>query len=133
MMRELFDRIISAASEAEVAQVVGSSLQRLSSSWVPLGGNENNFGVIENQQSSPIAALIEKITNSIDAILMRRCTENGIDPRSAAAPPNNGGRDCVFLWRGCEELAPWRHPTKAVGDDSNTRQWFKAAPMPSDL
>ena len=41
--------------------------------WYPLGGNENNFGVIENQQSTPIAALIEKITNSIDAVLMKKC------------------------------------------------------------
>ena len=54
--------------------------------WFPLGGNENNFGVIENQQASPIAALIEKLTNSIDAILMRRCIEVGIDPKSTAAP-----------------------------------------------
>jgi len=54
--------------------------------WGPLDGNESNFGVIENQQSSPIAALIEKITNSIDAILMRRCYEAGIDPKSPVAP-----------------------------------------------
>src|SRR5258708_6379255 len=54
--------------------------------WHPLDGSESNFGVIENQQSSPIAALIEKITNSIDAILMRKCYEAGIDPKSAAAP-----------------------------------------------
>ncbi len=55
-------------------------------SWHPLDGNESNFGIIENQQSSPIAALIEKITNSIDAILMRKCYEAGIDPKAASAP-----------------------------------------------
>ena len=49
-------------------------------------GNDSNFGVIENQQSSPIAALIEKITNSIDAILMKKCYEAGIDPKSLKAP-----------------------------------------------
>src|SRR3990172_8130801 len=54
--------------------------------WYPLGGNENNFGVIENQQSSPIASVIEKITNSIDAILMTKCYETGIDPKSTEAP-----------------------------------------------
>jgi len=42
--------------------------------------------VIENQQASPVPALVEKITNSIDAILMRRCYEEGIDPKGTAAP-----------------------------------------------
>ena len=42
--------------------------------------------MIENQQSSPIAALIEKLTNSIDAILMKKCYEAGIDPKSSQAP-----------------------------------------------
>ncbi len=54
--------------------------------WRPYGQNESNFGVVENQQSSPIPALIEKITNGIDAILMRACIEHGIDPRSEEAP-----------------------------------------------
>ena len=54
--------------------------------WRPYGQNESNFGVVENQQSSPIPALIEKITNGIDAILMRACIEHGINPRSEEAP-----------------------------------------------
>ena len=54
--------------------------------WRPYGQNESNFGVVENQQSSPIPALIEKITNGIDAILTRACIEQGIDPRSEEAP-----------------------------------------------
>ncbi|MGQ4808293.1 hypothetical protein NKDENANG_01674 [Candidatus Entotheonellaceae bacterium PAL068K] len=54
--------------------------------WRPYGQNESNFGVVENQQSSPIPALIEKVTNGIDAILMRACIEQGIDPRSEEAP-----------------------------------------------
>lgn len=54
--------------------------------WFPLGDIPNNFGVIENQQSNPIAALIEKLTNSIDAILLKKCYEAGVDPRSDNAP-----------------------------------------------
>lgn len=54
--------------------------------WKPYGGNENNYGVVENQQASPIPALVEKITNGIDAILERRCLEEGIDPKSPEAP-----------------------------------------------
>ncbi|MDD5456257.1 MAG: hypothetical protein PHV30_04405 [Candidatus Margulisbacteria bacterium] len=56
--------------------------------WKPLGNVEHNIGLIENQQSSPIAALIEKITNSIDAILMKKCYESKIDPKSTHAPKN---------------------------------------------
>jgi len=54
--------------------------------WKPYGGNENNYGVVENQQASPIPALVEKITNGIDAILERRCREEGIEPKSVDAP-----------------------------------------------
>ncbi len=32
--------------------------------WLPLGETKNNFAIIKNQQANPIAALIEKITNS---------------------------------------------------------------------
>jgi len=54
--------------------------------WLPLGETKNNFAIIKNQQANPIAALIEKITNSIDAILMKRAFEIGIDPSSSNAP-----------------------------------------------
>lgn len=54
--------------------------------WRPYGGSENNYGVVENQQASPIPALVEKVTNGIDAILERRCLEKGVDPKSSAAP-----------------------------------------------
>jgi hypothetical protein len=83
-----FQRLFEASSEAELAQLVADSDKSYlaSHNWLPLGGNDNNYGVIENQQSSPIAALIEKITNSIDAILMRKCLEQAIDPKSLQAP-----------------------------------------------
>ena len=54
--------------------------------WQPYGQNESNFGVVENQQASPIPALVEKIINSVDAILTRRCYEAGVNPRSIEAP-----------------------------------------------
>ena len=80
----LFHALITADSEDVVSKIVeaGDASMR----WEPLGGNQNNFGVIENQQASPVAALIEKVTNCIDAILMRRCFEEGIDPKSPTAP-----------------------------------------------
>jgi len=82
--------LYSASTEAGIESVIGvpSSVLSDPTKWFPLDNNESNFGIIENQQSSPIAALIEKITNSIDAILMRRCYELGIDPKSPDAPMN---------------------------------------------
>ena len=47
----------------------------------PYGANFNNAGTFENQQSSPENALVEKLTNSIDAILMKECMVRGIDPK----------------------------------------------------
>jgi len=83
-MKSFFEELFRFGSEAEIFELLANTKSEIQ--WYPLGGSENNFGVIENQQASPIAALIEKLTNSIDAILMRRCLELGIDPRSSTAP-----------------------------------------------
>jgi hypothetical protein len=88
-MKLLFEHLYSASCEKEVDNIFnGKYSEALNdpTNWFPLGKNESNFGVIENQQASPIGALIEKITNSIDAILMRHCLESNIDPRSSGAP-----------------------------------------------
>ena len=86
-MEKLFNDLYFAKIEDDVGKVINyhPDIFKLEN-WYPLGRNENNFGVIENQQSTPIAALIEKITNSIDAVLMKKCLEAGIDPKSKQAP-----------------------------------------------
>ena len=56
--------------------------------WVALGNMPNNQSVVHAQQSNPAAALVEKFTNGLDAILLRRCKAEAIDPRSVAAPSN---------------------------------------------
>lgn len=84
---KLFKELYFADTEDEIDKVIKADPETFKQeNWHPLGGNENYFGIIENQQSSPTAALIEKITNSIDAILMRKCLEAGIDPKSEEAP-----------------------------------------------
>jgi len=87
-LKTLFLKLYKAGTEEEVEVVIKnhSDIFDNSANWYPLGGNENTFGVIENQQSSPIASLIEKITNSIDAILMKKCLEANINPKSSNAP-----------------------------------------------
>ncbi len=85
--QSLFNELFSADCESAVNNVVGHHREfHDPANWKPYGQNESNFGVVENQQASPIPALVEKIINSIDAILMRRCYEEGIDPRSEKAP-----------------------------------------------
>ncbi len=87
-LRNLFHELYSAKNEQQVDQVLQKhpNIFNNPKNWHPYDGNESNFGVVENQQSNPVAALVEKITNSIDAILMRKCYEAGIDPKSSKAP-----------------------------------------------
>ncbi|RJO62134.1 hypothetical protein C4544_00690 [candidate division WS5 bacterium] len=86
-MRILFDSLFSAPTEEAVDAVIQSHPDLFKNeNWFPLGGDENMFGVVRNQQSNPIAAIVEKVTNSIDAILIKRCYEAGIEPKSPEAP-----------------------------------------------
>lgn len=55
-------------------------------SWMYYGNNENNFSTIGNQQSAPEAALVEKLINSVDAVLMKECWKTGIRPDSHDSP-----------------------------------------------
>ncbi len=84
---ELFWQLYNCKTEQEVDKLIRQRSDIFAqSNWRPLGGNSDFFGVVESQQSSPVAALVEKLTNAIDAVLMRRCYEEGIDPKSESAP-----------------------------------------------
>ena len=83
----LFWEVFRADTETAVTRVIERHAEFDDpANWRPYGEIESNFGVVENQQASPIPALVEKVINSIDAILTRRCLEDGIDPRSSEAP-----------------------------------------------
>lgn len=84
---DLFKQLFQAATEEEVDQVIKQHPDIFADeNWTALGGDEKMFGIVRGQQSEPIAALVEKVTNSIDAILMRKCYEAGIQPTSSTAP-----------------------------------------------
>jgi hypothetical protein len=70
--------------------------------WRYYGDLENNFATIGNQQSKPDAALVEKIINSVDAVLMRECLRQCIDPEGKEAPSSiNEALDMYFgIYRG---------------------------------
>ena len=85
--KSLFQSLYGAKDESKVQAVLDKYVGVFANEyWKPLGNNKSNFSIIKNQQSSPIAAIIEKVTNSIDALLTKRCHESGIDPKSPDAP-----------------------------------------------
>jgi hypothetical protein len=90
-MQKLFWSLFTAADEDELHQLVTSHpLMVEQNNWFPYGGknktDRSNFGTFEIQQSHPIPALREKITNAIDTMLLKECRLRGIDPRSKSAP-----------------------------------------------
>lgn len=87
--RKLLVELLEAESEDDALEVLKKHhLLDAQDRWRPLGGMRNNQSVVQAQQSSPAAALVEKLTNGIDAILLRHCKAEGIDPRGADAPQN---------------------------------------------
>jgi hypothetical protein len=86
--RTLFDSLLHAEHEDEVTAILRKAGYDSDDpdTWAPLGQVENNFGTVGNQQADATAALVEKIINSIDAVLMAECFKRGIDPESPMAP-----------------------------------------------
>ena len=85
--KKLFDELYFAPTEEAVDAIIKSHSEIFKDeNWHPLGGDERMFGIVRGQQSNPIAALVEKVTNSIDALLMKKCYEARIEPQSVQAP-----------------------------------------------
>ncbi|QBA64229.1 hypothetical protein [Muriicola soli] len=86
-MEKIFWELYNADSETEVKKIIKKhQIFHDNENWKPYGGNKGNFGTFESQQNHPVPALIEKITNSIDATLIKDCKLNGLDPKSNEAP-----------------------------------------------
>jgi hypothetical protein len=85
--RELLVELLAAETEDDVLVALSKrELLQQPARWAYLGGMANNQSIVLAQQSTPAAALVEKLTNSIDAILLRHCKEEGLDPRGPLAP-----------------------------------------------
>lgn len=86
-MRQLFMSLLTAGTEDEVEEILAAEgLTTDETKWTPYGDNESFYGVVENQQAHPVPALVEKVTNGIDAILEKKVLQDGIDIRSDKAP-----------------------------------------------
>ena len=85
--KELLLSLVAAQSERQVDRIVQKHpILSRDVNWKPYGNLRNNFGMIHNQQSHPVPALVEKPINSIDAILTKECQLRMVDPESVAAP-----------------------------------------------
>ena len=85
--RELCLELLNSETEDEVVDILKKwKFWEDASNWKPYGNVQNNRGIVGNQQSSPVAALVEKIVNSIDAVLTAECFKTGTDPASKKAP-----------------------------------------------
>lgn len=74
-------------NEVEVISLLeAEGLWNSPDNWRSFGDNDNNWSTIGNQQSEADAALVEKIVNSVDALLMKECMIRGIEPKSDKAP-----------------------------------------------
>jgi hypothetical protein len=78
---DLCMQLVKADSEAKVIAI----LKRAGywddlTAWTDYGYNENNWSIIGNQQGQADAALVEKLVNASDSVLMDRCQREGLDP-----------------------------------------------------
>lgn len=78
--------LFHADHEDEVLGILSHHDLEADDHWVPLGGIENNLSIAGNQQSSATAAVVEKLVNSIDSLLLLQCQLRHIQPESAVAP-----------------------------------------------
>ncbi len=84
---QLFHQLYRAKDEEQVQRILDENPSFFDDvHWKPLGDNKSNFSVVNNQQSNSIAAIIEKVTNSIDALLMKRAYETGVALKGTDAP-----------------------------------------------
>ena len=80
--------------------------------WHPFGGIDGNFSIIGNQSDSADYALVEKLVNSVDAVLMGECLAKGTLPNSPDAPSTIQEAVAVYLGDGANSsvqgnLADW--------------------------
>ena len=96
--------LLAAQTSDEVEKIVHTEDFFKHCKWVPYGDRANNVGTIDGQMHDADNALMEKITNSVDAILMRRCYEENIDPRDRDTAPGTMAEAIDRFFGGKEKL-----------------------------
>lgn len=79
--------LVKAETEKDVVDILSKvGLWNNKQVWKEVDESSGNWSTIGNQQSAPDKALVEKIINSVDAILMKECLSREINPTSQEAP-----------------------------------------------
>jgi hypothetical protein len=102
--KEILLKLLLSQTSDEIEKIVNTESFFKNCEWIPYGGRSNNVGTIEGQMRDADNALMEKITNSIDAILMRRCYEEGIDPRDKEKAPKSMAEAVERFFGGKEKI-----------------------------
>jgi len=85
--KDLCLSLVKCESENEVIEILKrEGYWDRTDDWQFFGEDENNYSIIGNQQSKPESAIVEKIINSVDAMLMGQCLSEGVSPESTDAP-----------------------------------------------
>lgn len=69
--QKVFSSIFTCTNEDEVAEIVNELDASGKIRWEPFGGTLDNMGTIQNQAKDSVGALVEKATNSIDAVILK--------------------------------------------------------------
>lgn len=96
-MKDLCLALAYSDTEAEIVQILkDEGYWDNPKHWKFFANMENSFSIIGNQQALPESALVEKIINSIDAVLMAECLKRGVNPESKEAPQS--------IWKAVEDF-----------------------------
>lgn len=97
---ELCRKLVQADSEKDAKSILEKfGYWDNPSVWRNYGDQENNWGTGGNQQDNPEAALVEKLINSVDAMLMRECLREGTNPEDEKSAPSSM-KDAVHQYFG---------------------------------
>jgi len=102
--KEILLKLLNSQTSEEVERIVTTDKFFENCKWIFYGDNFNNVGTVEGQMRDADNALMEKAINSIDAILMRRCYEEGIDPRDKTKAPKSVTEAIERFFGGKEKL-----------------------------
>jgi len=86
-VKKLTLALVQAETERAIVDILDkANLWSDNKVWKEVDESSGNWSTIGNQQSAPDTALVEKIINSVDAMLMKECLSRGIEPTSPKAP-----------------------------------------------
>lgn len=95
-MKKIFDKLLKANTAREVTDILVDLTDNHEIRWEAVGGRGNNQSTI-NMGTDPAAGLVERITNSIDAVLDLEWYQQGC-PKDIDSP-----RAAVQKWFGLQE------------------------------